>query len=181
MVGVDSVSRLNMIRHLQRTRYFLLERMQAIDLVNYNKIGLNTFPNMLAMMTGRPRSNYSQPVLKKRPMDMLNTSFLWDEAAQLGYRTLFAEDYPQISIFNFAANGFKNPPTHYYYRPFELAKTKNKKLFGDGRNCYGTQPNDELILDYNLAFQRLFWDKPHFGLTFLTRSTHGTTNGASQV
>nr|KAG5699007.1 hypothetical protein BaRGS_033520 [Batillaria attramentaria] len=181
MIGVDSVSRLNMIRHLKRTRHFLLDRMQALDLEDYNKVGLNTFPNILPMMTGHAMKEFNRSVLKTQHLDTLHLGFLWEEFKNAGYRTLYAEDLPEISIFNYLKEGFKRPPAHYYNRPLEKAKEKNEELFGDWRHCFGTQPQDELILNYSLAFQRVFRDKPHFAFTFLTASTHEDVNGASQV
>ncbi|KAK7462615.1 hypothetical protein BaRGS_00038342 [Batillaria attramentaria] len=72
MIGVDSVSRLNMIRHLKRTRHFLLDRMQALDLEDYNKVGLNTFPNILPMMTGHAMKEFNRSVLKTQHLDTLH-------------------------------------------------------------------------------------------------------------
>ncbi|KAK7486130.1 hypothetical protein BaRGS_00022596, partial [Batillaria attramentaria] len=177
MVGVDSVSRLNMIRHLTSTRHFLLTQLQAIDLINYNKVGQNTFPNLLPMMSGKAMTDFNRSDFSNHHMDTLGISFLWDELKSAGYRTLFAEDWPGVAIFNYVKKGFKNPPAQYYYRVLELAKEKNSKLFSESHRCFGTQPNDELVLNYTLAFQRLFRDKPHFGLTFLTRSSHDDVDG----
>ncbi|KAK7462616.1 hypothetical protein BaRGS_00038343 [Batillaria attramentaria] len=64
----------------------------------------------------------------------------------------------------------------------EIAKERDGSLFSDSRHCFGGEPQDKLILNYSLAFQRLFRDRPHFAFTFLTGSTHGSDlNSPSQV
>nr|KAG5699008.1 hypothetical protein BaRGS_033521 [Batillaria attramentaria] len=144
-------------------------------------VGLNTLPNLLPLMSGKAFTDFSSHSLSSDHLDTLGIPFLWDELKNAGYRTLFAEDFPYLNIFHSLWGGFKRPPADHYYRVFELAKETNSELFSEKERCFGTQPNDELILNYTLAFQRLFRDKPHFGLTFLTRSTHDDVNNASQV
>nr|KAG5692201.1 hypothetical protein BaRGS_008747 [Batillaria attramentaria] len=53
MVGVDSVSRLNFMRQMPRTREFLLNELNAVEMLGYNKVADNTFVNIVPMMTGR--------------------------------------------------------------------------------------------------------------------------------
>ena len=50
---MDSVSRLNSIRHLPKTRSFLLEHLNATEFFVYNAVGKNTYPNMAAMFMGK--------------------------------------------------------------------------------------------------------------------------------
>ena len=38
MVGVDSVSRLNFMRQMPTTRKFLLDELNAIEMLGYNKV-----------------------------------------------------------------------------------------------------------------------------------------------
>ena len=38
VLGVDSVSRLNFVRHMPRTRRFLLEELDAVELAGFNKV-----------------------------------------------------------------------------------------------------------------------------------------------
>ena len=59
-VGLDSASRMNSIRHLSKTRKYLLEELDAIEFLGYNKVGLNTLPNWSAMHTGWPLYPKSQ-------------------------------------------------------------------------------------------------------------------------
>ena len=53
VVGIDSTSRLNSIRHLPLTRSLILDQLDGIEFVGYNKVGLNTIPNWIPMFTGK--------------------------------------------------------------------------------------------------------------------------------
>jgi hypothetical protein len=51
LLGLDSISRLNFERHFLRTKV-LIQKKGFKTLFGYNKIGLNTFPNMYSFLTG---------------------------------------------------------------------------------------------------------------------------------
>lgn len=51
LIGIDSISRLNFARSLPKTfRY--VEKRKWISLKGYNKMDDNTFPNVMAILTG---------------------------------------------------------------------------------------------------------------------------------
>lgn len=52
IIGIDSISRLNMIRSLPKTRKFLQET-GWFELEGFNKVGLNTLPNLVVMLSGK--------------------------------------------------------------------------------------------------------------------------------
>ena len=52
LFGTDSLSRLNAIRNLDKTRQFLLNNLNATEYFGYNKVADNTFPNMVPLLTG---------------------------------------------------------------------------------------------------------------------------------
>jgi hypothetical protein len=52
MLGVDSISHINMMRYMTKTRSYLLNEMSAIELVGYNKVADNTFVNIVPMTAG---------------------------------------------------------------------------------------------------------------------------------
>jgi hypothetical protein len=49
-LGVDSVSRSNMIRYMPETRKYLLQNMSAFELIGYNKVADNTFVNTILVI-----------------------------------------------------------------------------------------------------------------------------------
>ncbi|XP_052098690.1 uncharacterized protein LOC127733361 [Mytilus californianus] len=53
MIGVDSISRNNMIRYMPKTRHFLSKNLSALDYLGYNKVADNTFLYMVPMTTGK--------------------------------------------------------------------------------------------------------------------------------
>ncbi|KAK2170547.1 hypothetical protein LSH36_2g08008 [Paralvinella palmiformis] len=177
IVGVDSVSRLNFVRQMPRTRRFLIERLEAVELKGYNKVADNTFVNLAPMFAGQ----YADEL----PWDAANPDatfddcpFIWKRAATHGYRTLFAEDAPTIAIFNYEKAGFQRPPTDYYLRPFSLAVEDHGSVWNAKHNCIGPKPETEVVLDYVSDFVRLFAGKPRFAFAFLTRLTHDGINKA---
>lgn len=51
MIGIDSISRLNLFRSMPNTAAHLQDS-GWFDMKGYNKMGDNTFPNLMAVMTG---------------------------------------------------------------------------------------------------------------------------------
>lgn len=52
ILGIDSVSKLNFHRMLNRTLKTILEDLNGIELHGYNKVDDNTFPNLIPLLTG---------------------------------------------------------------------------------------------------------------------------------
>ncbi|KAL7630135.1 UNVERIFIED_CONTAM: hypothetical protein RMT77_019726 [Armadillidium vulgare] len=53
MFGTDSVSRLNFLRTQPKTYQYLTKELKAFEYKGYNKVGENTFPNVIALLTGK--------------------------------------------------------------------------------------------------------------------------------
>ena len=104
MVGVDSVSRNNMIRYMPKTRDYLLNKMSAIEFLGYNKVADNTFLNIVPMTTGKfvhelPWNSSAVNVTFDR------YDFIWHNFSKQGYRTLYSEDAPFGQIFDYQTYG----------------------------------------------------------------------------
>lgn len=54
VIGLDSMSRLNFMRQLPLSYRFITENLGGVVLLGFNKVGENTFPNVIPMLTGRP-------------------------------------------------------------------------------------------------------------------------------
>lgn len=54
IIGLDSVSKLNFMRQLPKTYKLITRQLNAVVLIGFNKVGQNTFPNVVPMLTGRP-------------------------------------------------------------------------------------------------------------------------------
>ena len=124
MIALDSVSRLNSIRTLPTVRNLLLRELGAVEMKGFTRVGMNTFPNIFALLTGHK----SEEVLNGSKLAPGNDiffddlPFIWSEFSRKGYRTLFGEDdRPYLHCFGYNKNGFRKKPTDLYYRPLTLA------------------------------------------------------------
>lgn len=128
LFGIDSISRLNMIRTMPKTVEYLKNK-QWFEMEGYNKIGDNTFPNLVAILTGRNVSQFRQSCMKSEEKDMFdNCPFIWKNFKNESYTTAYIEDCPSIGTFNFHKYGFMNSPTDYYSRPYLIGAQKYLKV-----------------------------------------------------
>ncbi|KAL4236570.1 hypothetical protein ACF0H5_004955 [Mactra antiquata] len=121
LFGLDGVSRSCAYREIPKTVEFLKKNLSAFDLHGYMKVGDNTFPNLIPLLTGLnaftaelPNINYNQDFYDEFPL-------IWKNFSSKDYVTLLAEDAPHMSTFNGDKVGFYEPPTDHYMRPYWLA------------------------------------------------------------
>ena len=164
LIGVDSVSRLNFLRNMVNTQKFIQKELSAYEMRGYNKVADNTFPNMVAFLTGKFISELGWSWMAKNS-EFDNYSFIWKNFSAAGYRTLYSEDSPN-AIFNNLKVGFKTQPTDYYLRPLTLAMQKVKYLWSESY-CFVDRQETTMLLDHVREYSRLFSDRPHFGFTFI--------------
>lgn len=193
MVGIDTISRLNGLRQLNRTLALLKEQYETIEFYGYNKVGENTFPNLIPLLSGLTpeqltetqcwlATNYSQE--SESGDDYLdNCKFLWNYYQEIGYNTFFSEDWAKASTFNYLKQGFKYAPTVYYGRPYTIER---EKLLLPQVNmgctlCQLDRPTVEIDLDNLKQFIGQQYKKPFFGMTWINCPPHDDLNGASQV
>ncbi|KAK4286761.1 hypothetical protein Pmani_040150 [Petrolisthes manimaculis] len=175
--GTDSVSRLNMRRHLPKTFGFLQE-LGAVELTGYNKVADNTFPNLVPILSGLSKMELiKHPCMpKSRTFDAC--PWIFKDFKSRGYVTAFVEDAPWMGIFRYMQNGFLYPPTDYYGRPFFMASEKeiggNKK--GNANICQGAQLSMKVLHDYSLEVVRTFPDIPTLGLYWSCSLSHDYLN-----
>ncbi|KAK3094709.1 hypothetical protein FSP39_005304 [Pinctada imbricata] len=147
MIGVDSISRLNFMRYMQKTRSYLLNDLEAVELTGYNKVADNTFVNIVPMTLGKFLEEVPwNEKMNKTPFD--NYNFIWKQFGSRGYRTLYAEDAPSIAIFDYLKAGFHKPPTDYFNRHFSVAMTADRKSWYNSHHCLVNKMETEIMLDY---------------------------------
>ncbi|XP_020299718.1 uncharacterized protein LOC109863692 [Pseudomyrmex gracilis] len=182
VLGIDSVSRLNFYRTMPKTEKYLRET-GWIGLKGYNKIGDNTFPNLMAILTGQtPQQAYSRckPTVAYK---LDNCPFLWYNFRNAGYVTAYGEDETILNTFNYLKVGFVEPPTDYYLRPYMLASEKLlkiKKRF-NMKYCTGPELSFQRIFDYAMNFARTFIGVPYFGFFWTNTMSHDNMNGISSM
>ncbi|XP_055382140.1 uncharacterized protein LOC129612520 isoform X2 [Condylostylus longicornis] len=182
LLGVDSISRINLIRAMPKTAQYLYDN-EWFELSGYNKMDDNTFPNLMAILTGY---NYTtgyhicKPItvgkLDKCPM-------IWKTFRDLGYVTAYGEDETSISTFNYAKVGFEKPPTDYYLRPFLIQAEHNfhKRLKSGLTFCLGYQHSADYVYDYALELATRYKDDPYFGLFWANTFSHNSISDCSSM
>lgn len=53
VIGIDSISRLNFMRQMVNSYRYITEEMDGDVMHGFTKVGENTFPNVIPMLTGR--------------------------------------------------------------------------------------------------------------------------------
>ena len=115
MVGMDSTSRQNYMRFLPKTYSFLSNHSSVIGFEGYNKVGLNTDPNLSALLMGINPTEfldyYSHSCYKNRWQSLDGCPLIWKNFSEKGYVTFYAEDYSKVSLYHNNRVGFVHQPT----------------------------------------------------------------------
>jgi hypothetical protein len=119
-----------MIRQLPET-YKLLSSppFSTIPLLGYNKVGDNTFPNLVPLLMGISVKEVKNTCLHTQKEKIDSCPFIWKEYASKGYKTAYGEDTTYLSTFNYQRTGFVEQPVDYYARPYLMVKLKLFKIF----------------------------------------------------
>ncbi|CAK9828805.1 hypothetical protein ANTRET_LOCUS6259 [Anthophora retusa] len=182
LLGIDSVSRLNFMRSAPNTEKYLLES-GWVRFNGYNKMGDNTFPNLMAILTGQNQAQAYTVCKPTVPRLLDRCPFIWRNFREAGYATAYGEDETSLNTFNYLKVGFVEPPTDYYLRPYMLAcekLLKVKKRFGL-KYCTGPESSFDRVLDYALEFSRAFLGQPYFGFFWTISVSHENANGLSSM
>ncbi|XP_018784187.1 PREDICTED: uncharacterized protein LOC108965952 [Bactrocera latifrons] len=175
LIGIDAVSRINLRRTMPQT-FKYLQMNQWAELLGYNKIGDNTFPNLMALLTSYNLTMAQAKCLPKAVGGLNNPlcNFIWNDFKRFGYKTAYAEDTSSMSTFNYRKKGFERPPTDYYLRPFTMAVEKVLKVTKKAglSYCVGRKHYGEYIYDYALQFANAYPEEPLFGLFWTNSFSH---------
>ncbi|XP_008207346.2 uncharacterized protein LOC100117011 [Nasonia vitripennis] len=173
VVGIDSVSRLNFHRSMPRSLE-LLRQLGAVEMLGYNKVADNTYPNLVPVLSGLSQEEFEQLCWTnhKKPFD--RCPLIWKYFQAKGYRTIFGEDACAMTTFNYLKPGFRLQPTDYYLRPFCVAAEteigNTHKLNAD--LCLGTRYNFDSLLHYTRKVAEEFAADPYFGFFWQASLTH---------
>ncbi|GBM29814.1 hypothetical protein AVEN_48266-1 [Araneus ventricosus] len=174
ILGIDSLSRLSFIRHLPKTYKFLIKNVNAFVFRGMTKVGDNTFPNLGAILTGKSVFGNELPKVENPTGTYDAWPCLWKNFSRSGYATLFAEDRPDIGLFNYLRGGFKDVPTDHYMRPFWLVVQTSKLHRVSSNLCFGNIPKHLLQLQYTRDFIIKYskTNQPFFSFTFFVELSH---------
>ena len=182
LMGIDSISRLSLIRGLPET-YNHLEDNGWFEMRGYNKIADNSFPNIMAILTGQNETVDYQVCNWVNVGGMEKCGFIWKEFDAAGYVTAYAEYEASISTFNYLETGFINEPTDYYLRPYTLGAEKilNIKKQHGSKVCLGYQHYADHIYQYGLDYATKYINDPSFGLFWTNSFSHEDLSMSSSM
>ncbi|XP_052773442.1 uncharacterized protein LOC128212174 [Mya arenaria] len=182
MLGIDSVSRSHAIRNLKQSFNFLRHNLSCYDMIGHRKVGDNTFPNLIPLLTGKSHWSFLDVEFLKRFADYM--PLLWNEKPMESIATFMAEDNATYSTFNSGKSGFNKIPTDYYFRPYSLAMEKFEPVFSTplgslSENCYGDRNYFDIQLEYLKGFLQKYNKKRKFAFFWSNVVTHDSFNTAS--
>ncbi|XP_066283082.1 uncharacterized protein [Branchiostoma lanceolatum] len=175
MVGVDSTSRMNIMRKLPKTFKYFTDTLEGHVMKGYHVIGDGTTAQFFGMLTGFLEEELPSA---KRGMENSTTCdafpFVWNKFRRMGYTTMHGEDEAWSGTFQFRTRGFEKQPTDYYMRPFWVAQEdlpESEEWF-----CFGATPKHHYTLKYARDFVEAYHDIPKFAIAFHTELSHDSLN-----
>jgi len=181
MIGIDSMSSSHFKRVFPLTYEYLNSKSLIFDHVN--SVGSNTYPNVLSLLSGIVEENLNELELPGeisyyRNLDSTyhdHLPFIWKEYEKLGFVTMYQEDDPSISIFNYLKKGFRYWPTTLYGRGYWL-KYYSQRSGPD--KCHYKQPTYLTWLNkinefvHKMNSNKMNSETGFFSFNFLTEYTH---------
>ncbi|XP_002034908.2 uncharacterized protein LOC6610321 [Drosophila sechellia] len=183
ILGIDSISRMNLRRSMPKVHKFL-QGPGWFEMQGYNKVGENTLPNLLAILTGNAEEDalFNGRFRHSGFIDKLE--FIWQLFKKHGYMTAFGEDCSKINTFNYQKPGFKQQPVDYYLRNFIVALEtifKTRREFGNVF-CLGRKLGFKYVFDFARQFMQRFENSaPVFGIFWSNSFTHEDFLGATAL
>ncbi|XP_023241495.1 uncharacterized protein LOC111639786 [Centruroides sculpturatus] len=179
---IESMSRLNMIRHMPKTYSYLTDVMKVETLKGLTKVADNSFPNMIALLTGRKVRMVPQELPGNEsagPYD--HWPFIWKNFKKEGYVTALTEDEPEYTILNYLSKGCLRKPTDYYPRPLWLALSESSLLKKSSTYCLGNIPTYTILFNWMKEFIEKYSRELYFLFSFYIAVTHTNFNNAQYL
>lgn len=173
VVGLDSMSRLNLYRTMPRTVTHLHTHGWT-ELRGYTKVADNTLPNLMALLTGIPPDRLMS--IHRRFFD--GYPFVWKEFAANGYVTAYVEDQPSLGTFNCHLKGFVRRPTDYYPLSF-FRVAESYRYFREKQSFLGFKTSSDHLFGYLRDFAQTHSKDPFFGFFWVNDFSHNNLNQPS--
>ncbi|XP_016961569.1 uncharacterized protein LOC108032218 [Drosophila biarmipes] len=171
--GIDSISRMTLELSMPRM-YEYLNAQHWYELQGYNKMGDNTFPNLMAVLTGFNKTHANDQCQPDKVGGLDACPLIWKDFKAKGYTTGFAEDWSAYSTFDYSSRGFLRPPTDMYGRPLILAVERELKMTVQSQLpfCLGRKSSSEYIYDLGVQFARVNRNRTFFGMLWTNTFSH---------
>lgn len=176
--GFDSVSHVNFMRRLPNLYSYLTNDLRAIVLDNYNIVGDGTTAAILAALAGSYEEELPETRRGKSKTSVDVYPFIFSKFHKNRYVTAYAEDESSIGTFQYRLNGFKDPPSDHYMRPFQLQAEKEHKKHP--LYCLGSKPKINVLMDWlEGVFTQYPQDVGKFVFGFHSEYSHGVVEELS--
>ncbi|XP_017860607.1 PREDICTED: uncharacterized protein LOC108612242 [Drosophila arizonae] len=182
MIGIDSISRVNLIRAMPKTAQYLYEN-DWFELAGYNKVDDNTFPNLMALLVGYNLSTVMKHCNPYEINGLDQCDFIWKLFQKHGYVTAYGEDAVGINTFNYMKRGFQQSPVDYYMRPYLFAAEKlleGSNVMGMP-HCVGYATEAEHVYNYAQEFARRYHNDSFFGFFWTNTHSHSDISQTSSM
>ncbi|KAL1436194.1 hypothetical protein MTO96_010931 [Rhipicephalus appendiculatus] len=176
VVGIGSVSRLNSMRHLRKTRRYLSSKLNAYEFLGFTAVTNDPLESQISLLAGLDlREMWSLP----QERDFHVPLHLVSAYSGRGYATLFAVDSTKDdSPFVDDRRGYGNPPVDYSTRTFVQATEKLEQ----NASCQSLTSRSEALLRYVRAvFQLDTAPVPKFGYVWLSQHGRGGVNAVGYL
>ncbi|XP_026726962.1 uncharacterized protein LOC113493268 [Trichoplusia ni] len=175
ILGIESMSRLNFHRTMPLTANFLKDK-GMIELLGYNKIGDNSFPNLFPILTGLSFDYVKQAYTRNKVLDLNKCQFIWDKFKEKGYQTALGSD-SIAAVLGTYEYSLRRQPTDNYLQPF-IFETRN--LFKDQHynfhQCMGSKFFYQILLDYIYSLTHKLKNNNFFGMFWEESVSHEDLN-----
>lgn len=163
ILGLDAVSRVNFHRQMPETSA-LLSRLGNVEMLGYNKVEDNTFPNLVPVLSGLSIDELKARCWPSEDDTFDECRFVWSDFKSNNFDTFYIEDCPHIGVFDYVKRGFRRRPTDHDLRPLMLQaeRTSGNKKCGNTKCCTGPELTLNSLLDYTLKVavsmaSNLYW------------------------
>uniref|UniRef100_A0A0K0ELD8 Sulfatase N-terminal domain-containing protein n=1 Tax=Strongyloides stercoralis TaxID=6248 RepID=A0A0K0ELD8_STRER len=183
---LDSLSYYHASRALVKTKKYLIEKLNGVEMKYLNTVGDNSRPNAYGFLLNKQKADiidiFSINETKKNdfgdkdscyvPLD--NTTFIQEYYRRMGYVTLNAEDFFHAGMFNWPnCVGFKKTPVHHSLRPLQVL-LKNKDTSNIVKNVFEKKCYIKgfHLMDYMEEFLNKYENKLKMSLLWHTNLLH---------
>lgn len=152
-----------------------MEELGAIELHGYNKVGDNTYPNLIPLLTGLSAEELNGACLSSNASIYFdNCHFIWDDFKSKEYGNLFAEDSAMLSLFNYFKNGFEKQPTDFYFRTIlhQMEKDIAHNKIGNYKLCLGQRRPVDILFQYMKKFVKTNYNQTFFSFFWTSSMSH---------
>ena len=165
----ESTSRMNFIRQMNESLDYMRNTIKTVEIQGYNKIGLNTFPNIVGDLLGMSLAEAN--ISNDKWLDKHH--FIWKNFTAAEYRSFYIEDGTGFGTFNYLKRGFRDPPIDGYMRPYMI---EIERLFRKVDECERIVKQTEIMQSKLIEFMQTFTNEPKFAIHFIGELTHDAPN-----